>query len=179
MWIGAAALVVACGSSSPTGSSGSSTSGTSPTSGSNAGSGGGTGSSGGGATGSTSGSASGGTSGSGTGASSGSSLPTLAAAKALCTGAGSKYAAGTMELSPSDFCVLFEGLCSGQIAPGAGYSADEATCESFYSLVPDQSNAGQCRTQHLCYVAAGMGVDPHCFHAQGYMNATTPGGPCM
>jgi hypothetical protein len=110
-----------------------------------------------------------------------SSLPTVASVQALCTAAGSAYQAGTAEFTPPQFCVLFEGICSGEIIAGV-YGSSESACETAYAAVPNTSAAGWCRTEHLCNANQNnqVAVMPHCYHAQGWGSATsTAGSPCQ
>jgi hypothetical protein len=107
-------------------------------------------------------------------------LPTVASVQALCTPqASSPYQAGTTAFTPSQFCVLFESICSGEIIAAAGYTSTESTCESVYGGVP--ASAAQCRTEHLCNANQMVSNEAtHCPHTQGWGSLTTQAGsPCM
>jgi hypothetical protein len=140
-------------------------------------------------TGATTGAASGATTGAASGAASGASsgattLPTVASVQALCTEANSPYHGGTMAFTPSQFCVLFESICAGDIIAAAGFNSTESDCETTYAGLPATGGSPppmECRTEHLCNANVSVASEnPHCFHVQGWGSATSQvGSPCM
>jgi hypothetical protein len=106
------------------------------------------------------------------------------AADALC--AAKETAQGNATpFTPGDFCALFESICSKYVIGTAGLSTP-LLCLSTYATWTSTGDAGSdtygqqgCRSLHLCNAAMSVAAEtPHCYHAQGYIDGTNPGGPC-
>jgi hypothetical protein len=105
---------------------------------------------------------------------------TATSLNAACNAAGSPYHTSMtgMAFTPEDFCTVFLADCTTEIiASETTALGTQSACEATYAGWTTAQK--ECRTDHLCNAAASAtAAMTHCYHAYGWSDATTVGGPC-